>query len=798
MKMSKERSENLKYYDHLKKIYKKPEDYEFVGKAYNRIDAEDKVTGRAKYTADIYLPGMLYGKLKHSPFAHARIISIDTSKAEALPGVKCVVTGKDFHGGKLGNPEAFKELADKEPLCKDKVRFFGDEVAAVAAVDEETATEAIELIEVVYEELPCVFDSADAMKDDAPVIHQPGTQNLSMLTTMHGGDCDKAFAEADYTDKHSYRTQMMAHAALEPHGAVATWENNQITIWTTTQGAHVSRFWIAHGLGIPQSQVRVIKPYLGGGFGGKLDVFPHELCVCLMSMKTGRPVKIILDRKEVFYATRTRHPMELEIETAFKKDGTMLAKRCRHVLDGGAYGGSGVAANVLSLIWATLPYKVANIDMLARRPYTNKPPSGAMRGYAACQVHFANEVHMDEVAEELGIDPVELRRKNACVPGYEGPTGLLVTSCAFKETLDKAAEAMRWEERKHELKCGEGIGFAGSGFVSGTGFPVLETPKYHSASTTVRLNREGYATVFTGANEIGQGSDTVMTMIVAEELGLKMDEVKIVQSDTTLTPFDSGSFGSRVTFLAGNATRRAVGDAKLKLLEVVAENWNCKPEDIVMRDHRVFKRGDSTNDISFSEAVCMYEEKHYGKSVIGAGSFAHDGDKEIYKKNRGNYAAAYSFSTGAARVEVDEETGCISVSDLILAHDCGQPLNLRAVEGQVEGSVHMGLGFSLFEECLFDDKGKMVNATFLDYRFPTSLDMPRIRTITCGKPDEEGPFGAKEAGEGSTPPVAPAIVNAINRATGLKFHELPITPEKLWRAVKEKKAGEACSADIHK
>lgn len=790
--MAKKRSENRKYYDHLKKIYKKPEDYELVGKNYTRVDAGDKVTGRAKFTDDIMLPGMLYGRLKRSPYAHAKIISIDTSKAEALSGVKCIITGKDFPPNrKLGNPEAFKELADKDPLCRDEVRFVGDEVAAVAAVDEETALEAIDLIEVVYEELPFVLNATDAMKDDAPAVHYPGTHNISMFTTMQAGDCDKAFAEADYTDKHNYTTQMVVHASIEPHGTVAKWENNELTVWTTTQGLYVSRFWIAYGLGLPLSQVRVVKPFIGGGFGGKLDAFPHELCACLMAMKTGRPVKIVLSREEVFYGTRSRHPIEFEIKSAFKQDGTMLAKRCQHVLEGGAYGGSGIAANLLSLIFATLPYRVPNIDMTARRPYTNKPASGAMRGYSSCQVHFAHDVHMDEVAEELGIDPVELRRINACVPGYLGPTGLQITSCAFIETLDKASEAIHWEERKNNLKPGEGIGIGGSGFVSGTGFPVLVTPSYSSASTVVRLNREGYATVFTSANEIGQGSDTVMTTIVAEELGLKMDEVKLVQADTTHTPFDSGSFGSRVTFLAGNATRRAVGDAKFKLLEVVAENWGCKPEDITMKDHQVFKKGDPEKNISYGEAIWMYEEKHFGKSIVGVGSYAHEGSEEVYRTNIGNYAPAYSFSTGAARVEVDEETGCINVSDLAFAHDCGRPLNIRAVEGQVEGSVQMGLGFTLFEECLFDDNGKMLNPTFRDYRFPTALDMPRVQTILCGEPDEEGTFGAKEAGEGTTAPVGPAIVNAINRATGIKFHHLPLTPEKVWRAIKEKKAAEA-------
>ena len=789
--MVKERSENRKYYDNLKKIYKKPEDYELVGKTYNRVDAEDKVTGRAQYTDDIILPGMLYGKLKRSPFAHAKIVGIDTSKAEALPGVKCVITAKDFPGIKIGNPEAFKELADKEPLCKDEVRFVGDEVAAVAALDEETAQEAVDLIEVVYEELPFVLDPMEAMKDDAPAVHHPGSHNFSMFTEMKAGDCEKAFAEADYTDKHHYSSHMVMHCAIEPHGTLAKWENNELTVWTTTQNAYVARFWIAYGLGLPMSQVRVIKPYVGGGFGGKIDSCPYELCSCLLAIKTGRPVKIVLSREEVFFGTRSRHPIRFEIESAFKKDGTMLAKRCRHILDGGAYGGSGIAANILSLIFASLPYKMENMDLVAMRPYTNKPASGAMRGYSSCQVHFAHDVHMDEVAEDLGIDPVDLRRMNACGPGYTTPTGLQVTSCAFMETLDKAAEAIRWEERKNNLKPGEGVGIGGSGFVSGTGFPILVTPNYTSNSTTVRLNREGYATIFTGANEIGQGSDTVMTMIVAEELGLKMEEVKLVQSDTTLTPFDSGAYGSRVTFLAGNAARRAVGEAKLKLLEVIAEKWGCNPEDITMKDHRVFMKGDPGKDISYNDAVWMYEEKHYGKSVVGVGSFAHDGTEEVYRTNMGNYATAYSFSTGAAKVEVDEETGAINVSDFIFAHDCGRPLNIRAVEGQVEGSVQMGLGFILYEEARFDDKGRMLNPSFRDYRFPTALDMPPVKTILCGDPDDEGPFGAKEAGEGTTAPVGPAIVNAINRATAIKFHDLPLTPENVWRALRNKKAAEA-------
>ena len=732
------------YYAEIESVYKKPEDYELAGKgnAYVRIDAEAKVTGRAVYTDDVDLPGMYYCKLVHSPYAHALIKSIDFTEALRLPGVKGVLTGRDFpEGHNLGNPEAFKELADKEPLCRKKVRMIGDEVAAVCAVTEDIAAEAAALVKVEYEPLPVVLDPFDSMQPEAEPIHYPGTNNLSIFTTMRAGEPDKAFAEAYYTDRHYYKTQEMVHAAIEPHGAAAKYENGE----------------------------RVIKPMVGGGFGGKLDVFAHELCPCKFAQMTGHPVKCVLKRDEVFTCTRTRHPISFEIESAFTKEGKMLAKRCKHILDGGAYGGSGIAANTLSLICATFPYKVENIDMTARRPYTNHPASGAMRGYSACQVHFAHEIHMDEVANALGIDPLELRRKNEITPYYTGPTGLEFTSCKFDECLVACADAIGWAERdKYPIGSGEAVGLSGSGFMSGTGFPVLVTPHYCSASTIVRLNREGYAVVFCGANDIGQGCDTVMTMIVAEELGLRMDEVKLVQSDTTTTPWDAGSFGSRVTFLGGNACRRAVGDAKLKLLSHWAEEWGCKPSDIKMKDHRVFIEGDAEKNISYNEACFGYEERNFGRCVAGVGSFAHEGDKDIYVKNVGNYAPAYSFSASAAKVKVDMETGGVELEDFVFGHDCGRALNIRAVEGQIEGSVLLGLGFSCFEECVYSKEGKHLNPSFRDYRFPTALDMPPIKTIICSEADPEGPMGAKEAAHAAR--AADHAGAHLARAEGARAH----------------------------
>lgn len=765
---------------------KSSEEFKLVGTSYTRIDGEDKVTGRAKYAGDITLPGMLYAKFVRSPYAHAKILSVDTSEAEKLPGVRAIITGKDFNAGKLGNSEFARPMNDKYPLQKDKVRLIGDEVACVAADSEYIAAKACKLIKVEYEVLPAVYTPQQAASEDAPAVHAEGRHNVGMKCVMSAGDVDKAFAEADYTDKYHYSTQLMVHAQVEPHAALAKYENGEVTLWSSLQAAYVIRFWIAEVLGIPQNKLRVIKPYVGGGFGGKFDSFPHEACVCKLAMMTGRPVKLVLTREEVFTATRTRHPIDFEIETAFKKDGTILAKRCKHMLNGGAYGGTGMPATSLSLVWANLPYKVPNVEMEAERFYTNTPVAGAMRGYGSCQVHFANDVHMDEVAEALNIDPVELRRRNAATKGYVGPTGLTVTSSAFTTTLDEAEKAIDWQNRKDKLPAGEGIGFAGSGFVSGTGFALLETPKYTSNCTVVRLNREGYATVFTGENDIGQGSDTVMTVAVAEELGLPMNAVKTVVSDTTLTPWASGTYGSRVTFLGGNGARRAAIDAKRQLCEAVAKVLDVDPLALTLQDFRVFLKENPEVGMDWDDAVKAYQLQNEGKDIVGIGSYYHDVDKSIYMTLNGNFAPSYSFSTGAAKVKVDEETGVVDIDDFIFAHDCGRPLNIRAVEGQIEGSVQMGLGYALYEECILKD-GKMMNPTFRDYRFPTALDMPAIQTIICGEPDPEGPFGAKECGEGSTAPVAPAIVNAISKATGLKFNTLPLTPERIWRAVKEQK-----------
>ncbi len=782
------------------KTYEEKENFSLIGTNYPKIDGVEKVTGRAVYTGDITFPGTLYCKFVRSPHAHAKILSIDTSEAEKLPGVKAISTGADYVDT-LGCVEIDKATADKMPLCTDKVRYIGDEVVAIAATSERIAKQACELVKVEYEVLPAYLTPQEAMAGtvaihetvgeqfDADGSVRPREMNVNQYNVIEKGDVDKAFAEAAYTDKHVYQTQRISHSAIEPHAAVATFENGIYHIYSSTQSDYLCQYWLARALGVPEGKVHVTKPRVGGGFGGKLDVFPYEACVCKLAEKSGRPVKCVLTREEVFEATRVRHPITIEIESAFAEDGTLLAKKCKHYLNGGAYGGTGKPSNALSILWQNLPYKIPNLRMEAWRVYTNSTVGGAMRGYTSCQVHFASDCHMDEAAYDLKIDPVELRKKNVAYPGYRTMSGLKVTSCAMKETLEAASEKIGWDERKDCLEEHEGIGFAGSGFVSGTGYAVLTTPTNCSNFSMVRLDRNGYATVYSGANDIGQGLDTVLQVVVAEALGLPQFSVKVSSADTDLDPFDTGTLGSRGTFLACNGAKRAADDAARILRETVSRRLGVNPDDMVVKDQRVYVKANPGVGMSFNEAVWAYEEEHEGKGVVGMGSFAHvDLGEEFDGFTKGNYAPAYSFSTGAARVKVDEETGVVDIKDFIFAHDCGRALNPKSVEGQVEGSVQMGLGYALMEDEMIDSTGRITNPGFRDYRFPTALDMPEIKTIFCGVPDEVGPYGAKECGEGSTAPVAPAIVNAVASATGLRPHKLPIDPEHLWRLLRERDA----------
>lgn len=487
-----------------------------------------------------------------------------------------------------------------------------------------------------------------------------------------------------------------------------------------------------------------------------------------------------------------RHPFLIHIDTAFDKDGRILAKKADQILDGGAYGvsHSQFAAVNLSALWCAFPYKIDAINFRSRRVLTNTAEGGAMRGYTACQVQFAHDLNMQYASEAMGIDPIEFRKRSAMEPGYHSPAGLIVTSCDFKKTLDDAAEFMRWDERKDKLKPGEGIGFAGTAFVSGTASPVLNSPNQVQTNATVRVDLHGVVSLMSNCHDNGQGADTVMTAIVAEELGLDMNEVKLLQPSTFNAGYDSGAYGSRVTFLGGNAVRRAAVDAKRQVLEKVAAKWGVEPHLCDLIDHKVVCRdlGHESLTMDWKDAVHHAMTVRGGDEIVGIGSYYHRTNNQQFQGKPSNYAPSYVFSTGACHVNVDMETGVVDIDEFFFAHDCGRALNKRAVEAQLEGSIYSGLGYAMYEELKLKD-GRMLNPNFRDYRMITALDMPKITTKFDYTPDPEGPFGAKECGEGTTAPIAPAVANAIHMATGIYINELPLDPERIWRMMKEQKKG---------
>ncbi len=782
-----------------KEYFRKPEDYRLVSKDqsnYIRVDAFEKVTGKAKYAGDYSAPNMYVAKVLHSPYPKANIISIDTSKAEALPGVKGVLTGDDF---------PIRITQDIEILVQGQVRMVGDPVVAVCAINEEVAEAALDLIDVQYELLTPVFDPLEAIKDGAPDVqgYNYGNNNIGPVCHQLGGNDGKTveeeFAKATYISTGDYKTHRIQHAPIEPHATYAEYDpqKDEWTVYQSTTMSFGDQHWLAHGFQKDESHFHVIRPYVGGAFGSKSNWPYSEFIACEFARRTLHPVRFVLTREEEFQTMHGRHPFIIHLETAHDEDGRVLAKKTRQILDGGAYGvsHSQYAAVNLSVIWAAFPYKIDAIDLKSQRVLTNTAEGGAMRGYTACQVQFANDLNMQYAAEAMGIDPIEFRLRSALETGYHSPAGLIVTSCAFKDTLKDAAAFMNWEERKNTMKPGEGIGFAGTAFVSGTASPVLNSPNQVQTNATVRVAFNGQVSLYCNMHENGQGADTVATMIVAEELGLDMDEVKLMQTSTFNAGYDSGAYGSRVTFLGGNAVRRAAADAKRQILQYVAAKWDVEPHTCDIVDHKVICRDLGRENLSmpWRQAIFGCMTTKGGDEVVGVGSYYHRTNNQQFQGKPSNYAPSYVFSTGACHLNVDCETGEIDIDEFFFAHDCGQALNKRAVEGQLEGSIYSGLGYAVFEELKLKD-GRMLNPNFRDYRMPTALDMPHITTKFDYPPDPEGPFGAKECGEGTTAPIAPAIANAIHMATGLYITELPLDPEHIWRMLQDQKPERAQQA----
>ncbi|MFC1822172.1 xanthine dehydrogenase family protein molybdopterin-binding subunit [Thermodesulfobacteriota bacterium] len=750
------------------------ENYSIIGKDIPRTDGRAKVTGAAVYTDDMKLPGMLYGMLLRSPVPHARIARIDTRRAVSLPGVKSVITGKDTPRIKYGNWRLFPETQDEYPLAVDKVRFIGDEVAAVAATDRETAEEALELIKVDYEELPAVYDVDSAMKKGAPVIHPSSPNNISVNRKINYGDIQQGFSESDYVREDTFTVHAVQHAYMEPCSSLAQVDlDGRITLWTSTQAPYIIQCLLASTLGLRENDVRVIKPYVGGAFGGKMELRPWEFCAAFMSRKTGRPVKFTLTREEEFATGRRRHPMKIISRVGFKGDGTLMAKDIKIYLDGGGYNALGPTATFLCGHFGAMIYRCPNYRFLGHHIYTNKPPSSAMRGFGAPQTLYATETQMNIAAEELGIDPVDLRLKNAQVSGDKIPDMAAISSCGLIDSIKKVARMSGWKRKRKNLKSGHGIGIGCYSFLTGGVFNWFNT-QYPFSAAEIRAFADGTVHLLTMASDIGQGSDTVLKQILAEELGLNMRDIRITSGDTAMSPqADLGAWGSRVTLMAGNAVLDAAKKIKARIFGALSAHHNLNViHEMECRDGRIYPKGRSDRSMTFGEAVAMVQKTNRGEPLIAHGYYT--------PRDKGLVSPAFGFGTQVAEVEVDKETGLVTVKKMWTAHDSGTIINPRNVEGQLEGSIQMGLGYALSEQ-FFMEGGKTLNTSFLDYKIPNALDMPPGEMVHVEAFEPEGPFGAKECGEGLASPTAPAISEAVYHATGYRCRDLPISPEKILR-----------------
>ena len=672
-------------------------EYSLIGKRLPRIDAKEKVTGKALYTDDISMSGMLCGMILRSPLAHARIVRIDTKKAMRLPGVKAIVTGEDTAKVRYGVISRSEKYMDEYPLAVDRVRFMGEEVAAVAALDPDAALEALDLIDVEYEELPALFTPEEAMKPDAPQIHDHAPGNISREFHIHEGDVERGFQECHLVREDTFTTQSAIHAYMEPRVALASWDlSGRLTLYTSTQTPYYVQQHLGLTLGMNPDNIRVIKPFVGGGFGGKSDGLSSvEFCAALLSRHAERPVKLLSSRDEEFAAARRKHPTEITMKTGVKRDGTIVARQCKAILDGGAYCSLGPLTTVLIGTFQTLPFRFKNFKYDGYRIYTNKPPCGAMRGHGGPQAHFAQDVQLDMIAEELGLDPLEMALKNGLNAGDRSAAGFDIVSSGFRECLEKVATMTRWPEKREARKEGPqkayGIGLGCGGFPSGAGFYFNRTTSAQS-SVIIKAGEGGGLSVLTGASDIGQGSDSVVTQIVAEVLGINLEDIHLISADTEITPPDMGTYSSRVTVAAGNAALNAANSAKKEIFEVVAEELEANPEDLMAKNGRVFVEGSPDIFVPFSEAVKLYQRKNNGAPLVARGSY-NSPDK---------LSPTYSFGAYACEVEVDLRTGEVRVLRMTVAHDCGQPLNPMSVEGQIEGCISMGMGYALSEDLRFE------------------------------------------------------------------------------------------------
>jgi xanthine dehydrogenase molybdenum-binding subunit len=775
-----------------------------IGKRLPKLDAPDKATGRAVYGHDVQLPGMLHGRILYSRHPHAKVVHIDLSKAKKLPGVKCTLTAAD-------NPPHFFGYGKDNVPFKKVARSLRDEIAGVVAVDPDVAEEALGLIEVEYEALPPIFSPSEALADGAPLIHPNTRSNLFQSYDYVHGNLEKGESESDVVVETSFKLPYVTHACIETSVIVARFDHqNHLTLWSTTQIPFLLQKDLSEALGIPGSQIRIIQTAIGGAFGRGLDIYPYEPIAALMAQKSGKPVRLAFSRHEEFLAGPVRQPAEVTIRAGARQDGYLTFREVDCLLDIGAYVSWGAVTPLVMMETSASLYQVPHVRFKADCVYTNNPITGAMRGYGNPQSTFFVETVMDQLAEALRMDPVQFRIRNANQPNTETPQGLVITSCGMKECLEAVAmsadrhahpdsdqpgkksatpvQTYRWPSLAQHLK--RGIGFATTLNVGG-GARIYRSD---GCGATVKVDDFGHVTLVTGSTEIGQGSETVLAQIVAEALGVRVEDVAVVNSDTDIKPWDVGVHASRTTFIAGNAAHLAALDARNQIFETAAEIFGVHPERLVARGGNIEVSGSSVSEgdrkpISLAKVVRSRHFRAGGKVVIGEGWYDPPTkmvDKDTYK---GNISAAYGFGAQMAEVEVDTETGSVKVLRLVCANDVGKAINPMAVEGQIEGGAQMGLGYALTEELLIEN-GKVLNPDFLDYRLFTAADMPEIETIIIETDDPGGPFGAKGVGEMGGTPTAAAVANAVYDAVGIRITKLPITPERLLAALDQKRSEE--------
>ena len=754
-----------------------------IGGYVPMIDGPEKVSGRAKYTADILQPGMLAGRIYRSPYSHGEIIEVDVSEAIKVPGVRAIVTGAD-----CDKPFGVLPIARNEhPLARDRVRYRGEPVAAVAAVNDASAREALRRIKFKVRELPAYYTSKSALAPGALSLHEKKPGNIERDVLFELGSTEQGFAQADLVREGTYNCAEVCQNQMEMHAAIAEYDTlrDRMTVHASTQVPYYVHLMLSQILGLEMSRIRVIKPHVGGGFGCRTETLNIELIAALLARRANATVRLVTTREETFITHRGRPETDIRLKIGMRKDGRITAVECDCDQRGGAHSGYGVVTILYagSMLYAI--YDLHNVKYVGKRVLTNTPPCGAFRGHGTVDIRFAFESLIDEMAGELGLDPFQVRRANLLqVPTFTD-NDMMVNSYGLPECLDWVEQQSGWSERKGKLSKGKGLGMACSHYISGASKPVNWTGEPH-ATVKIKLDFDGSIVVLSGAADIGQGSTTILAQTVAEVLGLDLARVRVVTGDSEVVPKDNGSYSSRVTFMVGNAALDAARNLKSLLTAAAARRLDARPEDIECLGE-LYRAGAQDKGATFDEVVT--EALKDSGTITVTGNYSTIPESHGGKKYRGaaiGGTMGYSYSAQVVEVSVDEETGVVNVDKVWVAHDCGKALNRLTVEGQVQGSVWMGMGQAMSEEAAYHD-GLMLTANMLDYRVPTIQDSPPIEVGIVESMDPHGPFGAKEAGEGSLAAFLPALTNAITDAIGIRFNDLPVTPDRVFEAIEKRK-----------